>query len=633
MTAHAASVELTPPFRDFAVDALRRSDGTIVLSWSGSACDIVEGPASADAPMTLKVPNVSDWLRVWAIERPDVLFMAERNADGAWDGVTYSQAWERVRRIAWQLIKTYDTPWDPLPRLAIVSPNSLRQALLTLAAMHVGIVVAPVSPAYAQVDGDPARLRTVFDALSPGLVYTERPERTASALAALSWCPSAQVIDAAMLDDWMRVDHRADDIVDIFHREARGERIAKIMFTSGSTGTPRGVPMSHGMLAAAQATTAAMWSRASRRPQVYLEWLPWHHVMGGNVELHRVLRQGATAYLDAGKPVAALFHVTLKNLRDIAPTFYFNVPLGYALLVPELERDAALAQHFFSRLEYVAFGGSTLSSDLIRRLQDLSEATTGRRIVVTSAYGATETCGPGLMTPHSSSRHGSLGLPAPGVTAKLVPHDDRYELRLSASAISGRYLGQAAASTEVVDEEGFYRTGDAVKWVDDDDLMQGLAFAGRISEDFKLTSGTWVNAARCASGWSRCFHPLVSDAVLTGHDRETVGALVFVDDAACRAHCGVPADMQRGELVRQPALLEELATRLDRFNAQAGSSSTRVERLMLLTESPVAEAFEVTDKGYLNQRAILQRRAGLVEALYGAPLHAGVVVSTKSAGS
>ena len=631
MAADVSTVELSPPFRDFAVDASRRSDGTILLNWSRGACDIQEGPANASAPMTLKVSNVTDWIEVWATERPNLLFLAERNAQGAWEGITYSRAWAKIRRIAWQLIKDFDSPWEPLPRLAIISPNSVRQALLTMAAMHVGIAVAPVSPAYARVDGDPARLRAVFDALSPQLVYTERPERTRHALEALP-LRRAKVITADLLDEWLGIDDVADDLIEVFHREARGDRVAKIMFTSGSTGTPRGVAMSHDMLAAAQATSAAVWAQASQRPQVVLEWLPWHHVMGGNIELHRILRLGATAYLDAGKPVAAQFGATLANLRDIAPTFYFNVPLGYALLVPELERDAQLAKHFFSRLEHLSFGGSALSADLVRRLQDLAEATTGRRITVTSGYGATETCGPGLMTPHNSIRPGALGLPAPGVAAKLVPYEDRYELRLASAAISGRYLGEAAPAADVVDEEGFYRTGDAVRWIADTDVLQGLAFAGRISEDFKLASGTWVNAGALRQRLLEALSPLAADAVLTGHDREAPGALVFINDAACRAQCEAPRGMPRDELVLQPALLDEVALRLDRFNARGGSSSTRIERLMLMAEPPVAEAFEVTDKGYLNQRAVLKRRAALVDALYQSPVQAGVVVSKKAAG-
>jgi feruloyl-CoA synthase len=564
-------------------------------------------------------------MSAWSKERPDTLFMAERNAQGGWDGLTYAEAWTRMRRIAWELIRDYDAPWEPLPRLAIVSPNSMRQALLTLAAIHVGVAVSPVSPAYAQVDGDPVRLRAVMDALSPRLVYTERPERTARALASLP-LKGAKVITADLLDTWCGTHREDDELIDLFHREARGNRVAKIMFTSGSTGIPRGMPMTHDMLAAAQVTTAALWTHAPEQQQVYLEWLPWHHVMGGNIQLHRVLRQGATAYLDAGKPVPGLFDSTLKNLREVAPTFYFNVPLGYAMLVPELERDPALASHFFSRLGLLSFGGSALSPDLIRRLQGLSEAVTGRRIVVTSGYGATETCGPGLMTPHDASKAGSLGLPSPGVAAKLVPYEDRYELRLAAQAISGKYLGETEPGPQAVDEEGFYRTGDAVRWVDEGDAMQGLAFAGRISEDFKLASGTWVNAGGLRQRLVEALSPLVTDAVLTGQDRHAVGALLFLNDAACRALCKSP-DMARSDLVLQPLLLEAIELRLRQFNAHFGASSARVERLMLQWEPPAPEAFEVTDKGYLNQRMILKRRAALVEALYGPGVQPGVVVS------
>jgi feruloyl-CoA synthase len=614
------------PFRDFAIETLRRPDGSFLIKWPDAACDIHEGAASPEAPMTLKVANVTEWLRVWAAERPDTLFMAERNALGGWDELSYAEAWKRVRRIAWQLVRDYDGPWEPMPRLAIVSPNSMRQALLTLAAIHVGVAVSPISPAYALVDGDPVRLRAVLDALSPRLVYTERPERTARALAAVP-LRSAKVITSELLDAWCRMDRVDDELIDLFHREARGNRVAKIMFTSGSTGIPRGMPMTHDMLAAAQVTTAALWTHAPEEQQVYLEWLPWHHVMGGNIQLHRVLRQGATAYLDTGKPVPGLFDASLKNLREVAPTFYFNVPLGYAMLVPELERDAILARQFFSRLGVLSFGGSALSPDLIRRLQDLSEAVTGRRIVVTSGYGATETCGPGLMTPHNATRAGSLGLPSPGMAAKLVPYEDRYELRLAGQAISGKYLGETEPGSQAVDEEGFYRTGDAVRWVDEADAIQGLAFAGRISEDFKLASGTWVNTAALRQRLLEALSPLVADAVLTGQDRQAVGALLFLNDAACRAFCKTP-DMARADLVLQPALIEELERRLRQLNARGGASSTRIERLMLQGEAPVAEAFEVTDKGYLNQRMILQRRAALVEALYAAEREPGVIVSS-----
>jgi feruloyl-CoA synthase len=611
----ARSRELSTPFRPFSIESLTRADGTVLLGWPSEVCALQPCKASAHAAMNGRVGNVTDWLDVWAAERPDTLFIAERNSQGAWEGVTYREASRRIHAIGDGLLSRCATLDARQPVIAILSPNSLRQALLTLAALYVGIAVAPISPAYSSAAGDPVRLRLVFDTLTPQFAYSEQPNTSAAALDALD-VPTSARLSAADIDAWTNAAGASTaNAAAIAHREAVGERVAKVMFTSGSTGTPKAVAMTHQMLASAQATTAAILEHLPVRPQVYLEWLPWHHVMGGNISMHRTLRFGATMYLDGGKPVASKFRETLANLREIAPTFYFNVPLGYAMLIPELEREAELARHFFSRLEYLSFGGAALSRELIERIDRLALTHAGRRIPVTSGYGATESCGPALTTPWNTDSAGVLGLPAPGVRAKLVRVDDRYELRLAGGNIATSYLHDPQASASAIDDEGYYRTGDAVRWADAHDPMKGLAFAGRVSEDFKLASGTWVNAGALRLQLVDALAPLVTDAVITGHDRGFIGAMAFIDERACREFCEA-GPLAPADLVVHPGLLQEIARRLKRFNGTAQASSLRVCRALLLAEPPVADAFEITEKGYLNQRAVLQRRAALVDALY-----------------
>jgi feruloyl-CoA synthase len=620
-------VELRAPFRGITIECETRADASTLVRWPEEICRFERGTASLAAPTTRIVDNVTDWLQVWADEQPDVVFLAERDASGRWAKASYRIARQQILAIGVQLLRRYDgaagTQGVPL---AILSPNSVRQALLTLAALYVGIPVAPISPAYVGASGDFARLRYVFCKIRPTVAYSEVRGWSERALSAIGY--AGELLSAADIDAWCALsDERDQERTTSAHRSARAEHLAKVMFTSGSTGSPKGVRITHGMLASAQATSAAVLARRPQAPQVYLEWLPWHHVMGGNINQHRAVRLGASVYLDNGRPVPGKFDETIANLREIAPTFFFNVPFGYALLVPALERDNDLARRFFSRLEYMGFGGASLAPDLIGRMDRLAELHAARPVPIVCGYGATETSGPALGTSWGMQSAGALGLPAPGVTVKLAPAQGQFELRLAGGNILTSYLDEPQATQAAFDDEGFYRTGDAVQWIDAADPLQGLRYCGRISEDFKLTSGTWVNAGIFRTRVIAAFSPVVRDAVITGQDRDHVAAMAFVDETACRAICKSDGTVE--DLVAHPALLGWLRERLRAFNRDAGGSSERLERILLLAEPPDADAFEITDKGYINQRAVIERRSAVVDSLYAVRVPRGVVCATE----
>lgn len=596
--------------RRSAVEVAQRADGSLLVQWPQDVAALHPGRAAPDAATECVVANVVDWLPVWARARPDTIMLTETGNDGVLTEVDYRRAWSAVQAIGHGLLALGLHNGDRSPVLALLSGNSVHQALLTFAALYVGWTVAPITPAYAAAGSRSERLAQMYGLLHPDLVYSETLDDARAALDHLGVAPSAR-LDRHRLADWIDASTAQDPAaLAQAHATVRGDHVAKIMFTSGSTGIPKGVVMTHAMLAAAQATSAANLALRPASPQAYLDWLPWHHVMGGNVMLGRLLRFGGTLHIDGGRPAPGKFEETLRNLRRVSPTFYFNVPLGYAMLAAELEKDEVLAARFFSRLEYLSFGGASMSVELVNRLHTLAIRHVGYALPITSGYGATETSGPGLSTTWDMESGGALGLPAPGIVAKLKPLGDRFDLHLAGAGLAPRYLGGAATE---MDDEGFVRTGDAVAWIDPRDPLKGLAFAGRVAEEFKLLSGTWVNVGSLRQRVIEALAPYVSDAVLTGHDRAYVGALLFMNERAVRREFPDATGLAREDLVRYPPLVQRLAAQLEHMR---GGSSMRVIRAMLQSEDPVAEAFEITDKGYINQRAVLQRRSALVEALY-----------------
>ena len=617
--------DLKTPFRQIALERIARPDGSLLLRWPQDVCSLTPGAAAPHASLNTVVDNVTDWLGVWARERPETTFMAERREGGEWWCLTYREAMHRILAIGTTLLQRclHDHADQPAT-LAILSGNSLRQALLTVAALHVGVPVAPISPSFATAGGGYGRLRLLIDKLRPTLVYSEDRRSAADALETLG-LPPAMLFTAADIDMWTRATTDLDfAVLERAHARARGDRMGKIMFTSGSTGTPKGVIMTHSMLAYAQAANAAILDRIPTCPPVSVDWLPWHHVIGGNVNMHRALRFGGTVYLDTGRPVAGKFSETLANLREISPTSYYNVPLGYSLLAPALEADAQLAASFFANLEYMSFGGASLGRDIVGRLELLAKTYSVRRIPVMAGFGATECSGPALGTAWDMESAGAVGLPAPGITLKLVPAGDRYEIRVAGGNVMSSYLGEPALTDAAFDEEGFYRLGDAVRWADPEQPLRGLRYAGRVAEDFKLASGTWVNAGSLRGRVVDAFTPLLRDVVITGHDRAFVGAMCIIDESACRELCRVDGAHVK-DLIRHPVLLSKLADCLARFNQNVRASSQRVERLLLLEEAPKIEALEITEKGYINQRAMIHNRETLVNRLYGNPPTDGIV--------
>jgi feruloyl-CoA synthase len=548
-----------------------------------------DGSLSLRSPQKLgSYPRcVTEWLVEWSDRAPTRAFLCERAPSGGWKSLTYREAFGAVRRVGQYLL---DNGFGQNKPVAILSDNSIDHALLALGAMHVGVPVAPVSPAYSLMSKDFGKLKMIFELLQPGLVWTADPQKFGPALAAVG-------AKSASLPEILETNPGSTQEREFF--KLRKENIAKILFTSGSTGAPKGVINTHEMLCANQQMLAQSWPFVEERPPVVVDWLPWNHTFGGNHNFNMVLRNGGTLYIDAGKPVPGMIEQTAKNLAEIAPTMYFNVPRGYDLLLPLLENDEALRRNFFRDLDMVFYAAAALPQNLWDRLLALSKQE-GKRPAMLSAWGSTETSPLATSVHFHMERPGVIGLPVAGCELKLVPAAGKLEVRVRGPHVTPGYYKRPDLTQAAFDEEGFYRIGDAVKFADPADPKRGIVFDGRVAEDFKLSTGTWVHAGALRVRLIAAGDPLIQDAVITGHDRSEVGALVFLSPLAREL---TPED-----------LTNKLTHALRAFSEE--HSSSRVVRLMVMSEPPSIDASEITDKGYLNQRAVLERRSALVEKMY-----------------
>ena len=564
---------------------------------------------------------VGEYLEQWAVTAPDRLFLQERGPDGRWRGPTYAQALSQVRAIATGLVRLGASESRPL---VILSDNSAEHALLMLAALHVGVPVTPVSPAYSLLSKDFAKLKRIVALVEPGVVYVADGARFAPALAAIRGLHQAVIVAGAGGADGARSMAELAAETDAAMVERRfaavgPDTVAKLLFTSGSTGEPKGVITTQRMLCANQQAKAQVWPFLAHNPPVIVDWLPWSHTFGANHNFNLVMRHGGTLYVDGGRPVPGLFDQTLANLREVSPTIYFNVPRGYDMLVTALRADADLRASFFRRLQVIFYAAAALPANLWDALTELAHATVGEAVPLTSAWGSTETAPLATDCHFQADQAGVIGLPIPGTELKLVPNGLKSEVRVRGPNVTPGYWKRPDLTAAAFDEEGFYRIGDAVRLVDPDRPERGLLFDGRVSEDFKLDSGTWVNAGMLRVKAIAALAPVAQDVVIAGQDRAEIGFLIFPNLAACRAlDPSLPADAPAERVLGSAAVRAVVAAGLARLRDAGEGSSTVAGRAILLADPPSIDAGEITDKGYLNQRAVLMHRKDHVDGLYAA---------------
>jgi feruloyl-CoA synthase len=545
-------------------------------------------------------------LRYWAAETPDNLFLAERSADASWREITYGEFLNRVERIAQALLDRNIADDAPV---MILSDNSIDNALLLNACMYVGIPVVPVSPAYSLMSQDHGKLKHIYSQIMPKLIYAANGEMFAGALAALDLDGVEIVVSTAPPEgmsctNFADLDSSPTDRVSQRFDAVGPDTLAKILYTSGSTGMPKGVKNTQAMLCSNQQTISQVWPFLADIPPIVVDWLPWNHTFGGNHNLNMVLFNGGTMYVDGGKPAPGLIEKTVANLREVSPTIYFNVPRGFDVLLPFLEGDDDLRDNFFKKLDIIFYAAAALPQNLWERLENLSVASTGKMVRMISAWGATETA-PMVTTVHFPiDRAGVIGLPAPGSELKMIPNGSKLEMRVRGPNVTPGYWKADDLTAAAFDEDGFYCIGDAGKLADPDDPAKGVVFDGRTAEDFKLLSGTWVNAGNLRIAVIAACAPAIQDAVVTGHDRDEVGLLIFLNPAGCES-------LGDGEAVRG-----HIKKGLAGHNEENPASSTRITRVALLSEPPSIDANEITDKGYINQRAVLECRSETVKELY-----------------
>jgi feruloyl-CoA synthase len=621
MSANAATVLTKPAFRkiewlarDIAVE--RRPDGVIILK--------------SRIPLQPYEQHIPASLTKWATEAPSRVWLAQRaGADRQWRKVSYGEAKQMVDGLTQGLL---DLKLEPGSPVAILSGNSIEHALMTQAAMQARFPAAPVSPAYSLMSQDHLKLKYLFDLIKPKVVMVQDGPVFEKALQALDLKgvtvvhvarPCAEIESVSFAD--LAATPVTKDVDDSI-AAITPDTVGKLLFTSGSTGMPKAVINTQEMMCANAAMMMQVRPRDPNGPiATMLDWMPWNHTMGGNAAFHPILVDGGTLYIDDGRPIPGQFDETLRNLHEVSPTYYANVPAGYAALAAAMEKDDALCRSFFRNLTVMAYGGARLPDDLYDRMLALAVKTTGERIVFYTGWGSTETAPTSTGTYWDTERVGLIGLPFPGVELKMVPCGDKYELRLRGVNVTPGYFGQPELTSKMFDEERFYCIGDAGVFVDPADPLQGIIFAGRVVEDFKLTTGTFVHVGSLRTDAIAAATPVVHDALVAGQDRPFVGLLAWPNLHACRQVVGNP-EATFEDVAKHPDVIACLKRGLEAHNASCTGSSMRIARAMLMVEPPSIDGNELTDKGYINQRAGLERRAALVERLYADPPGEGVII-------
>lgn len=586
MTDQTASA--SDDFWDPVFDYEHRENGTVIIRQQGDLGEHAQ--------------LLADYLDKWADETPDATWVARRQDGGDWRHITYGQGRAQAKVIGAALL---DMGLGPDRPLLILSENSLEHALLGMACACVGVPYAPLSPAYSLVSTDHAKLRNIAELLNPGAIFADDGAQFANALNAIS-APDRTVINltnmidnAASFENLLTTDPaRAETARSMLTPDT----VVKYLFTSGSTGSPKAVINTNRMICAMQAIVRDCYRFLTKQPPVVLDWGPWNHTAAGNKVFYLVMTNGGSYYIDDGRPVPGKFDETLRNLREISCTWYFNVPMGYDMLVDRLEADPALAQTFFGKLGMMFYAGAGMAQLTWDRLRAAGRATTGHEVLLATGLGATETAPFALACTEPQEKSGNVGVPSRGLTLKLVPRGGKLEARIKGPTIFPGYYGDAAQTAKAFDDEGFYCMGDALRPADPEDFSKGFFFDGRIAENFKLSTGTWVAVGAVRAGLVDAMDGLIRDAVITGENEAQLGAMVLLSQAA----------QQMDQAHLRAALTEKLSAA-----AQAATASaSHIRRIVVLTEQPSFDNGEVTEKGSLNQRALRSNRIRTVAQLY-----------------